>query len=346
MKKTRALAAFLAIILLLSVTACSSIKNSLGLDDNDKTTYSKKFQKGVPSMYKGYYGRFESYGGQTHQFNGLKFQDSQMAMGLGDRNILDEVQYKQLNKNTFIIRGKDNHYGNQGWQYEKIGFKVKHNKTYIGVYGNDKSNVDPASLEQVKKQSTSHIDWYKNYTQVKYKELMKENGDKSSKKSSDTSSASVDANYFDGKIFRSDNTKTEFLSFNADDQGGTQDEYFVLYNVSANGDPSQVAMMQDPTYTVKGNKLTVTGTGMPNREFNDANKKVYTIISATEIKDADKGYTYTLFDDTFQDCIDQIAAEQGYFDASDPDKNDSNDSSDDSNSDYDNNDDYDADDYD
>jgi hypothetical protein len=75
-------------------------------------------------------------------------------------------------------------------------------------------------------------------------------------------------------------------------------------------------------------------------------KKSASFISATEIKDADKGYTYTLFDDTFQDCIDQIAAEQGYFDASDPDKNDSNDSSDDSNSDYDNNDDYDADDYD
>jgi hypothetical protein len=343
MKKFRSIASLFAIIMLLSITACGSF----GSKSNKQA--SSSFQKGVPAAYEGNYGRYSSYGDQNDIFEPLKFQNKQVSWGLGDTNILDSVQYKQLNQNTYMLRGKDNHYGNKGWQYWKISFKVKDGKTYLGVNSND-SDV-ASSYKEVKDQKSKHVTWYKAYSDSEFNKLSKGNSSSSNSKNSSSSSSSLSASYFEGKVFQDDQSSTEYISFEAGDDA----DYDMVswYNVRMSAEAAQGSYIKSPTFSVKNNQLIITGDD-DDQDSNfapEGNKMVFDIISSTQLKDTNSGHTMTLFNGSPSQLAAKIIKEKGYPNVPDPSDNDSSDDSDsdsdsyddDDDSDYDTNDDYESD---
>jgi hypothetical protein len=157
-----------------------------------KQNYSDNWQSGVPSQYKGYYYKRTEAFGEKNVYEPTRFLSKQISTGLGDTAIWDNPEYKQLDKNTFIIHGIDNHYSSEHPDnYVKFVFKEKNGTTYLGIVpGTDPtSESDVASIESYQKTrdlKVKNVDWYKKTTKADYQ---KQTGNSDSD-SNDTDSTS------------------------------------------------------------------------------------------------------------------------------------------------------------
>lgn len=327
----------MALIIFFTLTGCAQIKQSLQIDNDQKTT--KDFQKGLPVAYKGYYGRYQKAYGEK-QFDGMKFKNDQFTFG---KKSYQDLHYQQLDQNTYLIRGKNSSGNNDNWHYLKVDFKVKDDKTYLGLYQTKDQKYSLTDSKKVKKLSKKNITWYQNYSKSKYDILTGKT--KPAKKETSTKT-SLTVNDFSNSIFFSDHTDTEFLSFMASEDDSDSDNYLTLYNVTDDGDPDQVALVHNPVLKVKNQQLSVTyqaDNQMPGRTFYGEDQPTikYKIINKNKIKDEHTGYTYTRFDGNFDDAIYTIADTKGY--PTDYASSSAQDSDDDSSEDVDSNDDFDDD---
>lgn len=140
----------------------------------DKQSYSDKWISGLPKKYQGLYSRYEEFDGEK-VYSPVVFSGNTMAYGLGDSVIFDDTEYKQLDKNTFIIHGTDNHYNlEQPDIYAKVTFKVKNGTTYFGLVGaqydgsEEDSGGDINSYKKTYNEKMINIAWYKKDTKANY----------------------------------------------------------------------------------------------------------------------------------------------------------------------------------
>lgn len=183
----------------------------------DKQSYSDKWTSGLPKKYQGFYSRYEEYVGDK-QYTAVVFSGNTMSYGLGDKMIFDNTEYKQLDKNTFIIHGTDNHYSQEHPDvYAKVTFKVKNGTTYFGLVGAQydgsvgDSDGDINSYEKTYNQKMKNIAWYRKDTKGNYQ---KQTGDTTNYDDNDNTkskdSSSSDMKYTitskEGKKYKSNYT--------------------------------------------------------------------------------------------------------------------------------------------
>jgi hypothetical protein len=302
----------MGLLMFLVLAACGS-------KSADNST-SQKFHSGVPGVYSGYYGK---NGDTKKNFVGMEFQNDQVTVG---KLKLKNIQYKQLNSDTYMIKGKTS--GSKTAKYLKVGIRVKRNKTYLGIYGDYNKTSDLTDYDKVNNRGKDDVDWFKSYSKEKYDNMTgktdsedtesteetdsSNTNNSSTRKNSTTqksSSSSVPASYFEGKIFMDESSEADFISFSAGDN-------FMMYWTMKAG-----PALENPTYMVHGNKLTVSGT--PNMQGEGGvfpnNEETFTILSKTRIKSDKLGYTYYLFDgdlDAAQkhvvDTNNKVMEEHGY----------------------------------
>lgn len=297
LKKSIWLKLLLAILLIMTLAGCAQIKQELGLED--KKTVEKNFKAGVPFAYKGYYGR-----GGKQNFQALELQNDKFIV---NKNKFHNIQYQQLDQNTYLIRGKNN---KPRWHYFKMDFKIKNDTKKLGLYHNP-SRKSELNFDDTRNLAKDDLTWYRSYELDDYNLLTGKTKVPAPKV------VNLDTDYFQNKIFISNKKQTHFLSFMADPDSDDDDKSITLYNVSKNGRPSKISTLKDPQLSIKDSKLEIK-TDIKNV---DAKKNFYKeqdpsltfqIISKTKLKDKKSDQTYTLFDGNYNDTIYTIADQFGY----------------------------------
>ncbi len=327
-QKYRKLLLTISIIFLgiISIACTNQTENKKTSETNEAQTYTKKWQKGVPSKYNGYYGTRTSAMGDDNLFSPVTFTSKQVTYGLGDTMIFDDVEYRQLDKNTYVIHGTDNHYDSEHPDvYLKVAFKTSKGKMYLGIISDKSNSTNPAidSLSKTIKLDTKNVTWYQRYSKSQFDKLTNggsgnesdSTNDSDSQSSSNNNSGSEDGtpiedSSYNGKLYRMPGPPL-FLSFNAEmDNDG--DPLFSAYNVHDNGSPYQSAFISNPTITTKGNKIIISPESPDATSFPDADSNgdvVLEKISDTKIKRGND--VYVLFNGNFQQLNDTINNELG-----------------------------------
>lgn len=284
-------------LLIFGLTGCSNIKQELGLED--KKTVEKNFKAGVPYAYKGYYGR-----GNKQNFLALELKQNKF---LANSNKFHHIQYKQLDQNTYLIRGKNN---KPRWHYFKMDFKIDGDTTKLGLYPNP-SRKSEVNFDDTKNLRKKNLTWYKNYDLADYHLLTGKT------KAPTKKIVNLDSEYFYDKIFISKQHETHFLSFLASPADNEDEHFLKLFKVNQAGRPKEVSNMNEPKMAIDNSLLTIT-TDLPETEtdkgfYKQGNPTItFKIESKTKLKDQKTNETYTLFDGNFKDAIYTISDEFGY----------------------------------
>ncbi|WP_125768796.1 hypothetical protein [Companilactobacillus furfuricola] len=297
MKKSIWAKIFLALILIFSLAGCSNIKQELGLEDKQQT--KKDFKSGVPYAYKGYYGH-----GDKQNFLALELKQNKF---LANGNKFHHIEYKQLDQNTYLIRGKNDR---PRWHYFKMDFKIDGNSTKLGLYPNP-SRKSEVNFDDTKNLRKENLTWYKSY------ELSDYNLMTGKTKAPVTKIVDLDSDYFIDKIFISDQHDSRFLSFLASPADSEDEHFLKLFKVTQAGQPKEISNMNEPKMAIDNSLLTIT-TDLPENDADNGFYKqgsptlTFKILSKTKLKDQKTHETYTLFDGNFKDAIYTISDKFGY----------------------------------
>ncbi|MCH4009931.1 hypothetical protein [Companilactobacillus sp.] len=292
----------MGLLMFLVLAACGS-KSA-----NNST--SQKFHSGVPGVYSGYYGK---NGDTKKNFVGMEFQNDQVSVG---KLKLNSVQYKQLNSDTYMIKGKTS--GSKTAKYLKIGIRVKRNKTYLGIYGDYNKTSDLTDYNKVNNRGKDDVDWFKSYSKEKYDNMTGKTDSENTESTEETDSSntndsssnskfteskgssneSIPASYFEGKIFTEDGNGGAFVSFSAESNS------MIYWSMKAG------AGLDNASYRVSGNQLVVSGTpNMQGEGSFDNNQDTFKIISKTKLYSPRLHLGLTLFNGSLSDARDNSAAQ-------------------------------------
>lgn len=226
---------------------------------------------------------------------------------LANGNKFHHIEYKQLDQNTYLIRGKNN---KPRWHYFKMDFKVDGDTTKLGLYPNP-SRKSEVHFDDTKNLPKKNLTWYKNYQLTDYNFLTGKTKPPVEK------IVSLDSDYFRDKIFINNQHDTHFLSFTASPDDNEDQHFFKLFKVTKEGRPKEISNMNEPQMTIDNSLLTLQTDAPEDSDetgfYKTKNPKVtYQILSKTKLKDKKTGDTFTLFDGNFNDVIYTISDEYGY----------------------------------
>ncbi|AKP67614.1 hypothetical protein [Companilactobacillus ginsenosidimutans] len=313
--------------LALTVVGCSNTSNnssSQGSKTGTSQTYSNTWKSGVPSQYKGYYGRdTDAFGEKT--FEPVKFLDNEMTYGLGDAMLLKHVEYKQIAEDTFIIHGSNNQYDtNNSDIYLKLVFKKTDGKTSLGMASDKTGGSAISSFSKTKKLSTKGMTWYNSYSKADFERLSgqstssddqsssssdSETSSKSSSNSSDGTKSISDSDY-SGKIFWQKDSPLYIVFGDPGNNGMDNASTFSMYNVHDDGAAYQTAWIKNAEVVTDGDTVTFRSSDGNNDGAVDQDQ-TFQRLSSTQLKRRETGEVYTLYSGSPKSLGERINNELG-----------------------------------